>query len=127
MADYKKFLESKRKEIVEFIDKRPPEFCALTLNGKLAPIIGDALSEMIFELRDTFPTRHDGKLDDIPDKLHVELAKLLLEAEWLGCLSQMKENRGAYSKGNTDTFKKMICEAYDEGRRYAPIREPPPK
>jgi hypothetical protein len=35
----------------------------------------------------------------------------------------MKENRQAYHSGATDTFRQIIIDAFDAGRRYCPIEE----
>jgi hypothetical protein len=59
-----------------------------------------------------------------------ELAIAIVESLWIGCLSQMKENRllanGArivYPKGTTDNLKQVIIDAFDAGRDYAPQEE----
>ena len=55
------------------------------------------------------------------DKVHYEVAIAILEVFWCGCLPQMKENRQAYPSGTADTFRQVLIEAFDSGRRYAPI------
>ena len=35
----------------------------------------------------------------------------------------MKEDRQAYQSGTTDTFKRVLVDAFDSGRRYAPLEE----
>jgi hypothetical protein len=57
------------------------------------------------------------------DKVHYEIAIAILEVFWCGCLPQMKENRQAYPSGMTDTLRQVLIEAFDSGRRYAPIEE----
>jgi hypothetical protein len=56
-------------------------------------------------------------------KVHYELAIVIFEVFWCGCLPQMKENRQAYPAGTTDSFKQLLVDAFDAGRKYGPVEE----
>jgi len=60
--------------------------------------------------------RHNRHMQNLT-KFHYEFAVTILEVFWCGCLPQMKENRQAYHPGATDTFRQIIIDAFDAGRR----------
>jgi hypothetical protein len=53
----------------------------------------------------------------------IVLAIAILEVFWCCCLAQMKENRQAYHSGTTDSFRQILIDAPDTGRRYGPIEQ----
>lgn len=55
------------------------------------------------------------------DKVHYELAVAILQVFWCGCLPQMKEDREKYHPGTTDNFRQILIDAFNAGRKYAPI------
>jgi hypothetical protein len=114
MVDLQEFLHSKRKEIFEFIESQQ----------RRIPVGNDVFVKLLNHLKVVMYMSH-GNID----KTHYELTVAILEVFWLGCLSQMKENRKisetetAYSRGTTDCIKKAVCDAFEIGRSYAPEEE----
>jgi tetrahydrodipicolinate N-succinyltransferase len=102
------FLQANRKEIFEFIESQQ----------RAIPNSNDIFVGLLNYLKAVMPMSH-GNID----KTHHELATAILEVFWLACLSQMKENRAAYSTGSTDCIKKAIYDAFETGKVYAPEEE----
>lgn len=101
-------MESNKKDIFYFVE-----------NNQRPIQVGAPLFEKLMnKLKDDMPMSHGNF-----DKTHYEIAVVIVEALWIGCLSQMKENRSAYSKGTTDNLKQLMIDAFNVGRNYAQEEE----
>jgi hypothetical protein len=115
MLDLHNFLESNKKYIFNFVE----------YNQRPIQIGAPLFEKLMNKFKDDWPMSHGNY-----DKTHYELAIAIVESLWIGCLSQMKENRllandarTAYPKGTTDNLKQVIIDAFDVGRNYAPQEE----
>jgi hypothetical protein len=91
----------------------------LTLLKTIRPVFGTPLFDSLMsELKHNLPAYH-GKYDKIHDELAIEIFEVL----WIGCLSQMKENRAAYSPSMTENLKQIIIDAFEVGRTFAQEKE----
>lgn len=87
---------------------------------------GNIFEKLLRHLVTSFPLCHCNTPQPTHaelDKVHYELAVAILQVFWCGCLPQMKEDRQAYLPGTTDTFRRILIDAFDAGKKYAPIEE----
>lgn len=113
-----RFLDENKKDIFAFIEnsRRP-----INLNYD-----GNIFEKLLRHLVTSFPVCHCVQPQPTHaefDKLHYELALAVLEVFWCGCVPQMKENRQAHGPGTTEVFRQILIDAFDAGRKYAPIEE----
>ena len=108
MLDLHEFLESNKKDIFDFIE----------YNQRSIPESDNIFKKLMDKLKKDCPMNHGNY-----DKTHYELAVAIVETVWIGCLSQMKENRSAYSEGTTANLKQVVIDAFDLGKNYAPEEE----
>jgi hypothetical protein len=113
------FIEHNSKDIFAFVEnnRRPMEL------GSENQLFGRLMRELV----STFPHCHceNGPIAGHaePDKAHYELAIAILEVFWCGCLTQMKENRIAYTARTTDAIRSIITNTFDIARAYGPQEE----
>lgn len=112
------FLDENKKDIFAFVEnsRRP-----INLDYD-----GNIFEKLLRHLVTSFPVCHCNTPQPTHaefDKVHYELAVAILQVFWCGCLPQMKENRQAYPPGTTDTFRQILIDAFDAGRKYGPIEE----
>jgi len=105
MEELKRFLEAKRKELIDFIES----------NQRPIALAGNVYERLLDELVSLIPLSKNGKSIAL-DKAHVELAIAILEATAAG---YHKQRRTAYAKDYPDRFKEAIYDAFDIGQRYA--------
>jgi hypothetical protein len=118
LANLNSFLEENKKDIFSFVEnsRRP---ISLDYDNNI-------FEKLLRYLVASFPVCHCNPPQPTHaefDKVHYELTVAILEVFWCGCLPQMKENKQAYHSGATDTFRQIIIDAFDAGRRYGPIEE----
>ena len=109
MEEFSRFLETNRKEIVDFIE------------GNQRPIqMGEnAFAKTLEQVIKLIPLG-DGKNWD---KAHYELTIAVIEAFWCGWLSGAKASDGRYSKDYPQRFAKAIESAFAMGQTYAKERK----
>ena len=107
-TDLSQFLESQRKQIVDYIEGRyiPND---ITSNP--------TFNEIAKEIEMKFPLNHGAR-----DQAHNVLAMAVVPSMWCGWLSQAKTNRGVYSQEYIDGFNKAITDAFQIGRTYSKDR-----
>jgi hypothetical protein len=113
-----RFLDENKKDMFAFIEnsRRP-----INLDYD-----GNMFEKLLRHLVTSFPVCHCIQSQSTHaelDKVHYELAVAILQVFWCGCLPQMKENRQEYGPGTTDVFRQILIDAFDAGRKYAPIEE----
>jgi hypothetical protein len=118
LGNLNSFLEENKKDIFSFVEnsRRP---ISLDYDNNI-------FEKLLRYLVTGFPVCHCNPPQPTHaefDKVHYELTVAILEVFWCGCLPQMKENRQAYHSGATNTFRQIIIDAFDAGRRYGPIEE----
>jgi hypothetical protein len=53
------------------------------------------------------------------DQAHNVLAMTMIYSMWCGWLTQAKANRGDYPSEWTDSFKKLVSDAFEVGQKYS--------
>jgi hypothetical protein len=111
-----RFLDENKKDMFAFIEnsRRP-----INLDYD-----GNIFEKLLRHLVTSFPVCHCDKLQPTHaefDRLHYELAIAVLEVFWCGCVPQMKEDSQTYDPGTTSVFRQILIDAFDAGRKYAPI------
>lgn len=86
--------------------------------------------EIAEKLSQAIPMGRDGR--KWIDKAHKELSVAVIQTFWLGCLARQKEKRPidpqnpegdkAFPAGTAELFKKIICDAFEAGRKVGETR-----
>jgi hypothetical protein len=117
ILDIEYFMESHRKEIIDFIEKKISEKISekrvteIKIPYKItARVINQLTKEMPFG-----PSR---------GYIHVLLADALISSLWCGWVSNAMVNRGEpkFNAEYPEQFRRAISKAYDIGRKYASER-----
>lgn len=112
MIDLHQFLESKREQIVNFIQQH---FISDNITSEAGFI------NIANELQKTFVHNHNGQKGG-RDQAYNVLAMAIICSMWCGWLSQAKTNRNQYTQEWVDSFKKAITDAFEIGQKYSEDR-----
>jgi hypothetical protein len=109
MIDLREYLESQRKQIVDFM---------------ISECIPDSITEkqtfnkIATELQTRFLHNHRGIIGG-RDKAHNILAMAIMCSMWCGWLSQAKTHRKVYTQEWVNSFKRSIIDAFEIGQGYS--------